>query len=78
LVAVKKSGTGTGTTEVHVLSGKSNFQQFILQTGTALHATDATFDFAMTDWDGKGRLDLVAVKMSGTGTGSTEVHVLAG
>jgi V8-like Glu-specific endopeptidase len=76
LVAIKKSATGTNSTEVHILSGASDFQQFILQTGTALHETDESFAFAMTDWDGDGRPDLVAIKKSATGTNSTEVHVL--
>ncbi|KAH6869554.1 hypothetical protein B0T10DRAFT_281052 [Thelonectria olida] len=78
LVAIKKSNTGTNSTEVHILSGSSNFRNFILQTGTALHETDSTFDFAMADWNGDGRPDLVAIKKSNTGTNSTEVHTLAG
>ncbi|GFF59145.1 hypothetical protein IFM46972_11303, partial [Aspergillus udagawae] len=78
LVAIKKSGTGTGKTEVHILSGASNFQNFILHTGTVLHETDNTFDFIMTDWNGDGRPDLVAIKKSQTGTNSTEVHILSG
>uniref|UniRef100_A0A8H7NI68 Peptidase M43 pregnancy-associated plasma-A domain-containing protein n=1 Tax=Bionectria ochroleuca TaxID=29856 RepID=A0A8H7NI68_BIOOC len=78
LIAIKKSNTGSNSTEVHILSGASKFQQFILQTGTALHETDNTFDFAMTDWNGDGRPDLVAIKKSRTGTNSTEVHILAG
>jgi predicted acylesterase/phospholipase RssA len=78
LVAIKRRGTGSGSTEVHILSGASNFQQFILQTGTALPETDSSFDFAMADWDRDGRPDLIAIKKSNTGTGSTEVHVLSG
>jgi hypothetical protein len=78
LFAIKKSKTGTKTTEVHILSGKNNFSTFLLQTGTALHETDATFDFAVADWTGDGTLDLVAVKKSNTSTNSTEVHVLSG
>ncbi|KAB8067088.1 hypothetical protein BDV29DRAFT_163766 [Aspergillus leporis] len=78
LVAIKKSNTGTNTTEVHILSGASNFQDFILHTGTALHITDETFAFAMTDWNGDGRPDLVAIKKSNTGTNTTEVHILSG
>jgi subtilisin family serine protease len=76
LIAIKKSGTGSNSTEVHILSGASNFQQFILQTGTALHETDQTFDFALADWNGDGRPDLIAIKKSGTGSNSTEVHVV--
>jgi len=78
LVAIKKSGTGTNSTEVHILSGASNFQRFIVQTGTALHETDGSFDFAVTDWDRDGRPDLAAIKKSATGTNSTEVHILSG
>jgi len=78
LFAIKKSKTGTKSTEVHVLSGASGFKKFILQTGTGLHETDATFDFAITDWNADGRPDLVAVKKSNTSKNSTEVHVLSG
>jgi hypothetical protein len=52
------------------------FQQFILQTSTALHPTDQTFDFAAADWNNDRRTDLIAIKKSNTGTGSTEVHIL--
>jgi predicted acylesterase/phospholipase RssA len=78
LVAVKKSNTGTGTTEVHILSGAANFQTFLLQTGTALPETDATFDFALTDWDGDGTPDLVAIKKDRTASDSTEIEILSG
>lgn len=70
--AIKKSSTGSGSTEVHVLSAASNYQQFSLQTGTALHPTDHTFDFALSP----GR-DLYAFKKSGCGTHTTEVHRLS-
>ncbi|KAJ5500051.1 hypothetical protein N7453_009102 [Penicillium expansum] len=78
LFAIKKSNTGTKSTEVHILSGASNFQTFILQTGTPLHETDDTFNFAVGDWNQDGRLDLFAIKKSNTGTKSTEVHILSG
>ena len=78
LIAIKKSNTGTGSTEIHILSGASDFKQFILQTGTALHETDSTFAFAIADWDGDGKPDLIAIKKSNTGSNSTEVHVLSG
>jgi hypothetical protein len=77
LIAIK-SNTETDGTGVHILSGASNFQDFILQTDTALHTTDNTFDFAMVDWNGDGRPDLVAIKKKNTNTKRTEVHVLAG
>ncbi|KAF7136728.1 hypothetical protein CNMCM5793_006046 [Aspergillus hiratsukae] len=77
LVAIKKSKTGTNSTEVHIFSAVSNFKKVLVQTGTALHETDDTFDFTMTDWNGDGRPDLLAIKKSKTGTNSTEVHILS-
>jgi hypothetical protein len=78
LVAIKKSSTGTGRTEIHILSAASGFQRYLLQIGTALHATDGTWQFAVADWDRKGRADLIGIKKSGTGSGRTEVHILSG
>ncbi|MFT3765922.1 MAG: GH25 family lysozyme [Minicystis sp.] len=79
LVGVKMKGTGTGGTEVHVLSRDSNWQQFTVHTGTALGATDpSSFTFALGDLNRDGARDLFAVKMGATGTHSTEVHVLSG
>lgn len=50
---------------------------FVLQTGTPLHETDDTFDFAVGDWNRDGRPDLFAIKKSNTGSKSTEVHVIS-
>jgi len=71
LMAIKKFNTGTRTTEIHVLSARSNYSQFIVQSGTGLHETDDTFEFAS-----RGSGELVAIKKSGTGSKTTEVHVL--
>jgi hypothetical protein len=78
LIGIKRSETGTKTTEVHVLCGDDNFQNFRLQTGTPLHETDSRFDFLVTDWNGDGRPDLVVIKKSRTNGKCTEVHVLSG
>jgi hypothetical protein len=85
LVAIKKSGTGTHSTEVHILDGASGFQNWLLQTGTLLPETDDTYDFVMGNYNvGRDRIindrvaDLVVIKKSGTGTHSTEVHILDG
>lgn len=72
IFAIKKNATGTGTTEIHVLSAASNYQSFILQTGTCLHETDNTFQFGMAP-----NRDIYAFKKKNTGTNSTEIHVLA-
>lgn len=79
LYAVSKQG-GSGQTEVHVLSGAARYQTWLLHTATALGATgsDASWDFALADRDGDGQLDLYALSKVGTGTGSTEVHILSG
>jgi hypothetical protein len=78
LIAVKKSSTGTGRTEVHILSGATGFKTYLLQTGTALHTTDVSWTFQVADWDGRGTPDLIGIKRSGTGSGRTEVHILSG
>jgi hypothetical protein len=78
LVAIKKSNTGSRSTEVHILSGSSNFSRFILQTGTGLHETGENFDFQLGDWNRDGITDLIAIKKNQTGTRSTEVHILSG
>ncbi|KAJ5089585.1 ulilysin [Penicillium argentinense] len=65
LIAIKKQNTASKTTELHILSGRSNFQEYLLQTDTILPETDDTFEFAMADWNGDKSLDLVAIKKRG-------------
>jgi hypothetical protein len=76
LVMVQKSGTTSGKTEVQVVDGASNFQRFSLRTSTALGATDDRHALAVTDWNGDGKLELLAVQKSGTASGRTEVRIL--
>jgi murein DD-endopeptidase MepM/ murein hydrolase activator NlpD len=78
LFAIKKYGTGTGSTEVHILDGASNYQRWLLHTGTPLQATDSQFAFAVGYYTGTCTPDLYVIQKNGTGTGSTEVHVLSG
>ena len=78
LVAIKKTQTGTNSTEVHVLRRTAEYQEYSIQTGTILHETGANFDFAVWDVNRDGIMDIVAIKKAGTGTNSTEVHVLNG
>lgn len=72
LFAIKKSNTGSNSTELHVLSASSNYQSFNLHTGTALGEADDTFEFAIAQ-----NRDIFAIKKTGTGTNSTELHVLS-
>ncbi|MEM9454335.1 MAG: DUF4114 domain-containing protein [Myxococcota bacterium] len=72
IFAIKKSATGSGTTEVHVLSAASGYQNFSLNTGTAMGQTGSNVEFALAS-----NRDLFAIVKSGTGSGTTEVHVLS-
>jgi hypothetical protein len=75
---LKRSNTGTGRLEVHVLNAADGYQSFLLQTGTPITEADAAanFAFAVGDFDGDGRSDVYCLKRSNTGTGRLEVHVL--
>lgn len=78
LYCICKRNTGTHTTEVHVLSGRNNFQSFLLHTGTKLHETDGNWKFGLGDFNGDGCLDLYCIAKVNTGSGTTEVHILGG
>lgn len=75
LMAIKMGpDTGTGKTEVHVLSSSSNYQSFSLQTGTGLHLTHCG------EWSFQAmrNRDLMVIKMGpDTGTSMTEVQILS-
>lgn len=75
---LKSKNTGTGTVELHALSAASGFQQFILNTATALTETEAASgNFTMADVDLDGTLDLGFMKRRKTASGAIEVHVLS-
>ena len=78
LVAIQKSGTASGRTEVRVLDGAASFQTFLLQTATALAPTDARHDMSVADMNGDNVPDLIVVYKSDTASGKTEVQVLDG
>ena len=78
LFCIKKNKTGTNSTEVHILGGESNFQTFLLQTGTALHETGNNCKFCVGDFNNDGKLDLFYICKNNTGSKSTEVHILSG
>ena len=69
--AIKKQGGASASTEVHVLSVQTNYQQFALQTGTVLHPTQENWAFAVTP-----ERNLFGIKKMATGTKSTEVHIV--
>ena len=78
LYAIKKSKTGTNSTEIHILNGKNNFKSWILQTGTILHETGENWEFCLGDYNKDGFVDLFGIKKFETGTNSTEIHILSG
>lgn len=74
LFVVHRRG-GSGTTEVHVLGGRSGFTQWIAHARTPLGWTDTSYDFAVDDWNGNGWDEVYALRRDGV-SGHTGVHVL--
>jgi hypothetical protein len=80
LIGIKVTNTGTGMVEAHVLNVATNYQSFLLQTGTAITAADGetNFQWAAVDFNRDGNLDLFGIKVTNTGTNMVEIHVLDG
>ena len=78
LYCICKSGTNSKSTEVHILNGKNNFQEYLIQTGTKLHETGENWEFGVSNYCGNGNKDLYCILKNGTGSKSTEVHILDG
>jgi len=78
LFFIKRRNTDSKRIEVHVLSGKSMYQDFLLQMPTALaQDEDLNGDFAIADFNGDGTRDLVFIKRRNTDSGTIELHVLS-
>jgi hypothetical protein len=77
LAFIKTSNTGTGTVEVHIASGESDYETRTQETGTAF-AEENNGTWQLYDYDGDGILDLVYIKTRNTGTSTVEVHVASG
>ncbi len=78
LWAIKKSNTGTNSTEIHILNGKNNFQDFLLQTGSILHEVVSDFEFEVGDYNKDGKMDLWAIKKKATESNTVEINILSG
>jgi len=72
LICIKKSGTASNHTEVHVLKASDDYKTFSKHVVTALPVTDNTWDFAVN----RINEDVWAIKKANTGSGKTEVHIL--
>ena len=72
LYFICQKNNGSHSTEVHILGGRHNFQNFIMQTGTRLHETGDDWDFGVS---GK---NLCCISKQDIGSNSTAVHILDG
>jgi WD40 repeat protein len=77
LVFIKSSNTATGLVEVHIASGKSNYQTRILETGTTF-TPETEGVWLMADYDRDGIPDLVFIETRNTSTGLVELHIASG
>ena len=79
LYAIKKSDVTA--TEVHVLDGATNFQEFLLQVQTPLQpaGTGDAWSFALGDYNDDGNPDLICIERQPVGNeANTVIHVLDG
>ncbi|WP_231956699.1 MULTISPECIES: VCBS repeat-containing protein [unclassified Actinoplanes] len=78
LMIINGVGAATGKTEIRIMDGATNFSRLLLITATALGPTDERHAYAVTDYNGDGKPDLVVTQKSGTASGHTEVRVVDG
>ena len=74
---ILKSGTGSGKTEVHILSGASDYQTFIAHIATGLNPVENHVSFRFADVDHDGHPDLIVVIPFNTGSEKVEIHALS-
>src|ERR1017187_4968863 len=77
LCLIKTSNTTSGTVEVHIASGASNYQTRVLETATTF-APEADGIWLMADYDRDGIPDLCLIKTSNTTSATVEVHIASG
>jgi len=77
---IAKSGTASGKTEVHVLSGADGFKTYVANFATVmgLTGTDGRWSFSVGDYNADGRPDLYAIDKMDVSSGKTAVHVING
>jgi endonuclease/exonuclease/phosphatase family metal-dependent hydrolase len=78
LYAIKKSRTGSRSTEVHVLGGAGGFRSWLQNAGTILHETGAEGEFCVADWNRDGAPDVWYIRKVAPWSGRTEVLILDG
>ncbi len=78
LYCIKKSNTGSNSTEVHILDGKNDFQFPLLQIGTPLPEVGDCYVFQLEDYNNDGKLDLYCINKFGNESNSTEISIISG
>ena len=77
LVMIKQRATGSGKTEIHILSGRAGWQERSLAAPTCLGETDSDWDFTMGDFNQDTYSDLIAIERK-RDTQRADFHVLSG
>ena len=78
LYCIKKWSTGSKSVEVHILSGKSNYKKWLLQTKTPHPEVDEKTTFLLGDYNRDGTLDLYCVQKRGNPSGKIYLNILKG
>ena len=78
LFCIKKRNTGSKCLEVHILSGKSNYQEWLLQTKTPHPEVDEKTTFLLGDYNLNGKLDLYCIQKRGHPSGKIYLNILKG
>lgn len=71
--AIRQRGARSRTTEVEILGASTNYQEFVLQTRSALGETDSRWSFGIAE-----NRDLICINRAGGAIAVTGIHVLIG
>ena len=77
LVVIKKSRMNGKCTEVRVLSGASTYQKWILRAEIPVFRSHGVCEFAVTDWTGDNKPDLIVFRKRDAMSNTTDVKVVS-
>lgn len=78
IAVFKKQATSTGFTEIYVLDGKTNYQNFLFQSATAFTYMNLNDHIFLADYNGDKKPDIWYIGHNTTSSNMTEVHILDG
>ena len=78
IYCIKKNGTESHKTEVHILNGENGYENFLHQSETVLHETDGFWQFCLGDYNNDCYNDLYCIHRQNTESHKTEVHIISG